>query len=340
MIQEAALSANVKQVGVAGGIAARVVQRKIHGTRHRGVEQLQANALVFADVKHRGGIRGGRAIVTGQRRNLAVAQKEFAGFSGRAALAVITVRQAEDAVLTKLYQGVEAVIRPTDDFSHRPVGEADVRHDQRKRAVRPGDHIRRDERRFVAVMHDDRAIHAAVGGRARQHVRVIPKQSRARHDEPVGVSLAGQNGILRHGGAVAVVVQFEAMPVDGRAFDIVGEIVFEMANDRLTHVQLDQRRGNSTRRPAAARRVVHVHQHAHVRAIECRGDVGGRDVELIRQGGIGADVRHLGQRGRIRGELAGFRQHQCRDQHNYKRLPCLHNFSSFRVWLYSLPSMH
>src|SRR4051812_19918366 len=50
-IQQSTLSADMIKVGVAAGIAARIAKRQITIAGDGGVEQLQSNPLVFADVK-------------------------------------------------------------------------------------------------------------------------------------------------------------------------------------------------------------------------------------------------------------------------------------------------
>ena len=54
--------------------------------------------------------------------------------------------------------------------------------------------------------------------------------------ELIGVALARKHCVLRDGGAIAVVIQFDAVPVDAGAFG--GKLVHEMANHLLADLQI------------------------------------------------------------------------------------------------------
>ena len=281
------------QVRVARGVAARIAQGEIGIARDGGVEQLQPHALVFADVKHRRGIGRGRAEIPRPARHRAIAEKIVARRARRATGIAVGIGVAEDVVFAVLNQRVETEIGAVVNLAHIAVGEADVRHDQLKSVIGRRQDIRRDQRRLVRIVDDNRPIHPAERRRAGNHVRVIPKKPRARDDETVGVGLPVEDRILRHCRAVTVVVQLNAVPVDRRAFGVVRELVFEMADDGLADGGLDERRGNLRRRTAATRRVVPVNQHAHVGAVDAHRVVRRGEIKFIGQRRAGADVGHL-----------------------------------------------
>ena len=73
------------------------------------------------------------------------------------------------------------------------------------------------EARLDVILDDDHAIHSAKERVAGHHVRVEPEDTRAERLELIGVALARQDGILRDRRAIAVVIQFDAVPVDAGA---------------------------------------------------------------------------------------------------------------------------
>src|ERR1700692_3610805 len=115
------------QIGVARGIAARVMKRQIRIPGDGIVEELEPDPLVFADIKDGRGIGGWRAKSAGQDGNCAVAKKNITRRTGDATGSAIGIGETQDVLFTKLDECIETVIGAVHYLANDTVGETDVR---------------------------------------------------------------------------------------------------------------------------------------------------------------------------------------------------------------------
>ena len=169
---------------------------------------------------------------------LSVYQDDGAGYGGGIAGGHVSARIADVVQVAKLDQFIELLggRRHSELLSDHAGGvEINVAHGQ---SVGIGI-VGKDgafEAGLDVVFDNDHAVHPAEECVARQHVRVKPEDARTERLELIGVALARKHCVLRDRGAIAVVIQFDAVPVDAGAFG--GKLVHEMANHLLADLQI------------------------------------------------------------------------------------------------------
>src|SRR4029077_16018083 len=144
---------------------------------------------------------------------LSVYQDDAAGYGGGVAGGHVSARIADVVQVAKLDQFIELLGHPSELLSDHAGGvEINVAHGQ---SVSIGI-VGKDgafEAGLDVVFDNDHAVHPAEEWFARQHVWMKPEDARTERVELIGVSLARKHCVLRDGGAIAIVIQFEAVPV-------------------------------------------------------------------------------------------------------------------------------